>query len=228
MSISFKAEEGTTSESSDDVVGRFRSGFLTTGGRPMSLDSFRVTTGDPDIAQAVSEIMGSDETGVSSWETSTEEKLQVFTTTNELEIIVEPSSIKASLVLWSRGGKKIVETDGTYLIVDGDVTEDEWDGAHLPMAKVKQNAKDGVGPSPSLQVYFRLAEAPGLGKFKYFSGAWTAIETFNQAKARIEELGQAVRAILSLENVEFTAKDGTDVSYYRPSLKVLGPVEVAV
>jgi hypothetical protein len=222
MSISFKAEEGTSTDTSDDVVGRFRSGFLTSGGRPQSLDAFRVTTGDPDIAEAVSELMGADGSGVSSWETSTEEKLQVFTTTSEVAIIVEPASIKASLVLWSRGGKKIVETDGSYLIEDGKLTDNQWDGASLPMAKVKQNAKDGVGPSPSLQVYFRLAESPGLGKFKYFSGAWTAIDTFNAAESRVESLGGACDAMLSLEKVEFTAKDGTEVSYFRPSLKVLG------
>ena len=34
--------------------------------------------------------------------------------------------------------------------------------------------------------------------------------------------GTSPITLLSLEKVEFTAKDGTEVSYFRPSLKVLG------
>lgn len=231
MPIAFKTStdnnEGGGSHS-DDVVGRFRSGYQTSSGRPMGLDAFRITTGDPDVAAAIADLMGSDDSGVSEWDTSTEEKLQVFTETSELEIIVDPSAIKATLVLWSQRGKKIVETDGTFLIEDGKLTGKEWDGSHKDLQQIKKDAKDGVGPAPSLQVYFRLAESPELGKFKYFSGAWTAIETFNKVEERLAEMDAPARVLLSLERVEFTAKDGTEVSYVRPSLKVLGPAEDVV
>ena len=42
----------------DDVVGQFRSGTQINR-RPMALTEWRVTTGDPDVAYAISELLGS-------------------------------------------------------------------------------------------------------------------------------------------------------------------------
>lgn len=225
MPIAFKTNQNEDGggASSDDIVGRFRSGYQTSSGRPMSLDAFRVTTGDQEVAERIAEVFGSDDSGVSEWETSTEERLQVFTEATEVPIIIEPKGVRATLVLWSRQGKKIVETDGEYLIEDGQVTDKPWDGAYKDLQQLKADAKDGIGPGPSLQCYFRLAEEPDLGKFKYFSGSWTAIESFNAAEARVAEIGGPANATLSLERVEFTAKDGTNVSFVKPKVTVHGP-----
>ena len=227
MGIAFKTPEGQEDGDRhvDDVVGRFRSGFQSSSGRPVSLDAFRLTTGDPDVAASIAGLMGSDDTGISSWETVTEEKLQVFTETAELDIIVEPGSIKATLVLWSQRGKKIVETDGTFLIEDGVLTDKPWEGASKDLKQIKSDAADGIGPKPSLQCYFRLADNPELGKFKYFSGSWTAIDAFNKAEAKVDAIGGPSVAVLGLERVEFTTNAGKDVSYVKPSLKVVGKVE---
>jgi len=225
MAIAFKNPETQGSGETDDVVGRFRSGFQTDSGLPVSLNAFRITTGDPEVAGYVVDVMGSsDDPAVTTWETSTEEKYQVFTDTNKLDIILEPGSVRATLTLWSNKGKKIVETDGTWLIEDGKVTDKAWDGASKSMGDIKQAARDGVGPSPSLQAYFRIADAPVLGKFKYFSGSWTAIDNFNAAEAALDGNKEPQRATLELERVEFTAKDGTEVSYVRPQIIVLGEV----
>jgi len=224
MAIAFKTSEQETSDSfgSDDVVGRFRSGYQTTSGRPVGLDNFRVTTGDPTVAEAIMELMGADDSGVSEWDTSTEETLQVFTQTSEVPIIVEPKGVRATLVLWSRSGKKIVETDGEYIIEDGELTDRLWDGRDKTLPELKNDARDGVGPAPSLQVYFRLASNPDLGKFKFFSGSWTAIDGFNVAEDRIAEIGGPANATLKLERVEFTNKQGENVSFVKPVIKVHG------
>lgn len=221
----FEVDRSESGSKSDDLVARFRSGFQTPSGRPVGLDHFRVTTGDPDVAARVIELLGDDGQGVSEWETSTEEKLQVFTTTDSVEVIIEPGAVRSTLVLWSRAGKKIVETDGEFLIEEGKLTDRPWDGASKTLAQIKQDAKDGVGPGPSLQVYFRLVGAPDLGKFAYYSQAWTAVESFGKAETELEEIGGPARAVLFLERVEFTAKDGTNVSYVKPQIEVTGPFE---
>jgi len=229
MGIAFKVAEDLADGGNrvDDVVGRFRSGFQSSSGRPVSLDAFRLTTGDPDVAAAIAGIMGSDDTGISEWDTVTEEKLQVFTETSEVDIIVEPGSIKATLVLWSQRGKKIVETDGTCLIVDGVLTSEPWEGASKSLKQLKEDASNGIGPGPSLQCYFRLANHPELGKLKYFSGSWTAIADFNRAELRVEAIGGPASATLGLERVEFTTNAGKDVSYVKPSLRVFEKFEGA-
>jgi len=224
-SISFNnatQEEGE----SNDVVGRFRSGYQTKSGLPVGLGQFRITTGDPDVAAMVADIMGADDTGVSEWETSTEEVLQVFTTTDAIDIILEPGAVRTSMVLWSNKGKKIVETDGEYLYEDGKLTDKPWSGSTKSLKEIKQDASNGVGPSASLQAYFRLADAPALGKFRYFSGSWTAVENFNAAEDALGQASGPCHAVLSLEQVEFTAKDGTEVTYTKPQLKVMEEVGV--
>lgn len=225
MAISFNIPTDSTKRVADEIVGRFRSGYQTTAGRPVSLDAFRITTGDNEVAEAVMAMFGADDTGVSTWDTSTEETLQVFTEAAEVPIIVEPRAIKATLVLWSNKGAKIIETDGQYEIVDGKVTDTPWAGAGKSLAEMKADAQAGVGPAPSLQVYFRLADNPDLGKFKYFSGSWGAIEQFSAAELAVEKIGGPARATLGLERIEFVNKDGQNVSYVKPTLRVHGPVE---
>jgi hypothetical protein len=225
MAISFNIPTENAQRTVDEVVGRFRSGYQTSSGRPVSLDAFRVTTGDKEVAETIGAVLGMDDTGVSTWDTSTDEVMQVFTSATEVPIIVEPRSIKTSLVLWSNKGAKIVETDGQFLIEDGKVTDKPWAGAGKPLAEMKADAQAGVGPAPSLQCYFRIAEYEDLGKFKFFSGSWGAIESFSAAELAVEKIGGAARATLGLERVEFTNRDGQNVSFVKPYLKVHGAVE---
>jgi len=228
MAINFTAptDNEVREGSSGDVVGRFRSGFQTKSGRPVGLANFRITSGDADVLQALAGVLGADDTGVSSWDTVTEETSQVFTECSEIEVILEQGAVSSSLVLWSQAGKKIVETDGTHLydLETGQLTERVWDGAHKSIAEIKQNAKDGVGPSMSLAMYFRIADPnlSGLGMFRFFSGSWTAVDSFNAAEDKLAAADGPVRAVFGLERVEFTAADGTDVQYSKPYIRILG------
>ena len=214
-------EQGSSS-GSDDVVGRFRSGFQTSSGEPVGLSEFRVTTGDPDVAAAVRELLGGDEPD--RWDTKTEETFQVFTEASEVDVIFEPGSVKSTLTLWSNKGKKIIETDGEFLydLETGKLTDTPWDGRDLDLNTIKTNARNGVGPGPSLQAYFRLAGAPDLGKFRFFSGAWTAVESFNRAEAALRGADGPTNGSLELEHVEFTNKQGQNVSYYKPVISIGG------
>lgn len=220
----FKSAGGSNS-GSDDIVGRFRSGYQANG-RPVALESWRVTTADPSIADEVAEILSASEE-VSEWETKSGETFQVFGSESEVEVIFDgPSAVRATLVLWSNKGGKIRETDGEYLIEDGKVTGKPDPDRDIPLPERKEMAKQGTGPAPSLQAYFRLASNPDLGKFKFFSGAWTAIDSFSDAELEMADIEGPVRATLKLVKVEWEdKKTGQTKSFTRPEITVLGPVE---
>ena len=200
---------------SDDVVGRFRSGTLLNN-RPMALDEWRVTSGDPEVARAVQAMLGGEDP--EEWETQSEEKWEVFTEAKSLAIVLDgPASLKTGMALWGRNG--LIHS------CDGEVTTD---GTPCPMAgksvkERKEAAKAGFGCEPSIQVYFRLAEDPDLGKFKFFSGSWTMAAVIDQAEDALAALDGPALATLSLEVVEFDTKAGRHVRYTKPVLKVRGP-----
>jgi len=97
----------------------------------------------------------------------------------------------------------------------------------LPLAERKQKAQNGTGPSPSLQAYFRLVDAPELGKFKYFSGSWTAIENYAEAESQLAVIDGPARATLLLDVVSWTDREsGQERSFTRPKITVIGAHEL--
>lgn len=215
----FEVDPDSQPRSSDDIVGRFRSGTQLNN-RPMALDNWRVTTGDPDVAAAIADTFGGDP---KDWDTQTEEKLEVFTETDSVEIILDgPDAIRTSMVLWGRNSM-IRSCDGVTQ------TDDKQSACVCPstVKERKEAAKAGHGCEPSVQVYFRLAAAPDLGKFKFFSGSWSLAAEVGDAEAKLAAINGPARATLTLERVEYTPKGGPRkdqlVSFTKPVVKVLGP-----
>ena len=224
----FQVDEnaGDAGSASDEIVGRFRAGYQVKD-RPVGLKEFRVTTADQEVADAVAEALGLADVSVgpARWETTTDEVWEVFTDASTVEIIVDgPGAIQASFVLWGQAGK-ILETDGSYLIENGKVTDEI---CHMTYGKslkeILAQARAKKGPGPSLGVYFRLAEYPELGKFRFYSSSGTAIEQFADEASRLEELEGPQRYLLELKQVEFE-KDGETIRYSKPVLAYMGPVE---
>lgn len=218
ISIFTPEAEASATGSSDDVVGRFRAGYQVNG-RPMGLDKFRLTTGDPEVADKALALLGDDDgSGVSEWETKTEENLQIFTEADLVPIILDSKgAVRSSLVLWGRKGM-LYETDGTFLIKDGELTDEEAPCAGWDIKRLKSEASNGMGPDPSIRVFFRLAADPELGRLKFFSSSWTALDEFAEAEALVEDLGFPCSADLWLERVEFTTKEGEDRSFVKPRI----------
>jgi hypothetical protein len=205
----------------DDVVGRFRSGHQL-GGQPASLDEWRVTTGDPEVADKVYELLGGD--APQSWETKGEDNLEVFTAVPEVEIILaDPKALRQRMVLWSRQGKLVIDSDGeTY--ADGTPDPD----AELTFAERKKKGQDGLGPSPQIEVYFRLAAEPDLGIFKYQTSSWSLASDLvrNQTEEELAEIDGPTLATIGIEEVSFVAKNGPrkgqTVTYNKPVLTIKG------
>jgi hypothetical protein len=203
----------------NDTVGRFRSGRMN-GNRPESLSEWRVTTGDPETAKAISELMGG---RPEEWETASEDGLEILTEKDAVKVVIDGlDAIRARMVLWGRQGP-IHECDGaSFLSPD----EDKGTPCGCPklLADRKAAAKSGRGPAPSVEVKFRLADDPQLGKFRFVSGSWELVKVLHEVENALERVGGPALCTLRLELVQFTTKAGVDVAYRKPVIDVHGRV----
>ncbi len=205
-----------------DVVGRFRAGHVLQG-KPVSLDHWRITTGDPDVAKFVFEEFGGDEP--QEYETKGEDNIEVFSASAEIEIVIQGAdAIRQRMIHRGADGKVVIDSDGEFY-ADGTPDPD----AELTFAERKKKGNDNLGPKPQIDVFFRLAENPELGLFQYRSSSWGLAYDL-AAGQHADRLatdfdGQPVKATLKLEPVSFVAKTGPragkTVSYTKSCL-VLG------
>lgn len=210
---------------SDDVVGRFRSGYQLNN-RPATLTEWRVTTGDPEVADKVFDLLGGDKP--QEWEAKGEDNLEVFSASKEVAIILEgPNALRQKMILWGRNGKPIQSGDGQTIDYPEDKVGPDPD-SHLTFAERKAKGREGTGPEPQIEIFFRLADEPDLGIFKFQSGSWSLASdlAYDQTDVALEEVGGPAKATLTLELVSFTAKNGPRagqlVEYTKPVLKILG------
>lgn len=209
----------------DDVVGRFRSGHQIDD-RPAALDEWRVTTGDPEVAAKVHELLGGDEP--QEWAAKGEDNIEVFTASAEVEIIIEKArDLRQRMVLWGRSGKPIYVSDGEFILDDqGHPTEERDPDADLSFAERK--AKKDIGAIPDIELFFRLADEQDLGVFKFKTGSWGFASdlAYNGVEAALEAAEGPVKAVLKLEPVSFVAKNGPrkgqTVSYTKSELVIKG------
>lgn len=207
----------------DDIVGTFRSGYQIKG-RPQALDAWRVTSDDAAVTDKLGQALGGE---TQEWDSKKDDIYEVFTDARKVDVILHgPKALRQRMVLWSRNGKVIFESDGA---VQPDGTPDP--DADLPLAERKQKARDGIGPEPNIEVTFRLADDPDLGIFRFRTGSWSMATDLarDAVDAELEEIDGPTLATLELEQVSFVAKNGPragqTVSYTKPRLRVKGAVE---
>ena len=204
---------------SDDVVARFRSGAQVNK-RPLALDEWRVTTGDPEVADAIAALFGGKP---QEWAAQGEDVIEVYTTTPSVDIILDgPEAIRQSMVLWGRNGM-IRSCDG--------VTQKDDAGSPCACPSAlrdrKEAAKAGHGCEPSIQVYFRLEADPDLGKLKFFSGSWSMARDLvaDDIEDRLQAIDGPALATLAIETVEYDTRDGIHRSFKKPRLTLRGPAK---
>lgn len=201
----------------DDLVGRFRSGYQLNN-RPATLEAWRVTTGDPDVAEAIGDLLGGD---AQEWAAKGEDNLEVFTEADSVEIILDGhNAIQSEMVLWGSNGP-IRKCNGVEQLGD-DAGEDCVCPAAF--ADRKTHAEKGKGCKPNISVHFRLADAPDLGVFKFVSGSWSLARDIGPAEDKLAEIDGPARAKLSLVVVEYEAQ-GKARKFTKPVVEILGPVK---
>jgi hypothetical protein len=210
----------------DDVVGRFRSGHQINK-RPVALSEWRITTGDPEVAEAVYDLLGGD--APAEWDATGEDNLEIFTASKEVAVILEgPNALRQKMVLWGRQGKPIMVSDGATIDYPDDQKGQPDPDAGLSFAERKAKARDGFGAEPQIEVYFRLAENPDLGIFKFQTGSWSLASdlAYNGVEDELSDIDGPTKATLALEEVSFVAKNGPragqTVNYTKPVLKIVG------
>ncbi len=201
---------------SDDTVGRFHGGRQENG-VPVALSEWRVTTGDPEVADAISQLMGG--TPVETDSTS-ENFIEVLTERGKVSAVLSgPDAIASDLKLWN-GSALIHHCDGVEFLSPD---EDKGKACGCPelMEDRKAAAKSKRGPSPSIAVTFRLAEDYELGLFRLQTGSWKLAEVLHEVENSLDRIDGEALCSLELEHVEYTTKKGRDVSYRKPVIRVL-------
>lgn len=220
----------------DDQVGRFRSGYVDKSGkrdRPVGLKEFRVTTGDPEVADRIAELLGAPK-GAAEWETQGEDNLELFTESASVDILLEKATdLRQSMVMRTLKGVAYV-SDGATISYPPERKGEADPQAGDSFKARKAASKNGTGADPQIELYFRLAEDPDLGIFKFQSGAWSMVSdlSYNETEEEIGEFfadaapGDKLKATLSLEEVSFVAKsgpmEGETVVYTKPVLTLRG------
>jgi hypothetical protein len=224
-----KPKERVAKAEYERPVFQFRSGMTvfnkkTKKNDPVSLANWRVLTDDPSVAEGVSELLGG---AVEEYDQTKAMHLHVLTTSPSVEVVINGSkAIEDKLIQWGQG-VPIHECDGEFSLL----AEDKGEPCGCPslMSERKDLAKRRRGPSPSINVTFRLAGAGyELGAGRLIATAWSLAEVIHQVKDALDAVEGEALCRLELEHVEYTNKAGIDVSYRKPVITVLGSYNDAV
>lgn len=190
----------------NDYVGRFRSGAQING-RPVALQKWRLTTGDPAVADAVAGLLGGKP---GEWVTTGDEGIEVMTDAESLS--VQLTSLESNFLLWGRGSTPIRACDGAR----------QSDDAGTPcvcppdIREHKEGARAGSACQPNIRAVFRLADLPDLGLFRFNSSSWQLAADANDLEAALTGHGGESPATISLKVIEYETKTGRQVSFTRP------------
>jgi hypothetical protein len=226
----------------EDIVGSFRAGYAENG-VPKSLDEWRVTTGDPEVADAIHALLGGEPPA--EWETKSEESLEVYTAAKSVIVVLDgPKAVRQRFIQRNRNHEIVYTSDGA---MKDDGERDPH--ASLTLDERLKLASDGLGPALETTIYFRLDDSMGdvtlggspahagdIGKFRYSSTGKSIGKQVDrdQIEQQIIDMmedndGAPVRAKLEIEHVSFTAKTGPRagklVEYNTAKIKILGPVK---
>lgn len=208
-----------------DFVGRFRAG-MQIDKRPVSLKEWRITTGDPEVAKAVSELFGGTP---EEWETTKEDGLQVLSDRDSVKVVVDNAdAVTFRMALYGMQGQPIHSCDGVEFNDSEDTRFGQPCGCPTTLQERKAAAKAGHGPKPDMRIAFRLADDPELGKFRLMTGSWEFLKSIETVWRDLDAVGGPALCTLKLELVEFTTKSGIEVSYRKPVLQVHGKVPADV
>ena len=222
----------------DDFVFRARLGSLTARGEPVAHQSFRFTTGDPSVGDTLADLYGGTP---ESWDTKTEESIQLLSDAKKLDVIFE--SLKSEYTLWGRGKQPIRVCDGTTQS-DGKATPCACREQVESVKEHKLAAKAGTACQPTVKAAFRLADSPEIGLGRFQSSSWSlAIGDPKWLKERLagagdvwqppidmigselDDLGGRAMGTLSVVEVSYENKTTKkNFTYTKPFIEITGPV----
>ncbi len=232
--ISLFADEQRTQPANpyrDDLVGKLSAGYVNNG-RPVSLDEWRFVSDDKEVIETLADLYGGDVNEITKTKRDDTEVIEyeVFTKAKSLPIIMEGEDAISSEFMWWANGELLGRGDGVKMD-----NGDDDPGYGLELAERKDKAKKGLVPAPETTVYFRLADNPDLGIFRYAkSQAWGFERNlvrngfYDDFDAAVEN-GDSVKATIARNPVSFVAKNGKmagkTVSYTETTLEFKGAAQ---
>jgi len=221
----------------DDHTFRIRLGSQVNG-QPKAHKTLRITTGDPTLADDIAELLGGTP---ASWDTSTEEDIEILTETALVDVIFE--NIRHEFLQWGRAKQPIRACNG-YVQQDDLATSCYCRDAFPELRLWKKGAKNGTACQPTVKASMRLAAKPDLGLGRFQSTAWSLLkgdpewlkekmadgEVWQPPITELEEAlaGHGGRALgtLELKQVSFINADDEKVKFSKPVFSIIGPAPV--
>jgi hypothetical protein len=199
-------------------AGRFHQGRLSDG-RPQALDAWRVTTDDADVAARVAGLLGGEPQPNGGG--SGGRAYEVLTSRESVRVLLDgPDAVTAHLILW--GSKGIVhQCDGMEFLSPED-KKGRPCGCPPLLADRKLAARNGRGPTPSVDITFQIAAAPELGTFHFMTSSWQMAAQLSGLADPLERVGGPAVCDLTMELIVYTAKTGGGICYRKPVVTVLG------
>ncbi|MBT2451802.1 hypothetical protein J7F03_33015 [Streptomyces sp. ISL-43] len=200
-------------------AGRFHTGRLS-GGLPQALEAWRVTTDDADVAARVAGLLGgepqpNEATGGAGL------AYEVLTSRESVRVLLDgPDAVTAHMVLWGSRGI-LHECDGVEFLSPKE-KKGQPCGCPPLFEDRKLAARDGRGPTPSVDITFQIAAAPELGLFHFMTGSWKMAAQLSDLTDALERVAGPAVCDLTIELVVYTTKAGRDVCYRKPVVTVLG------
>ncbi|MEV5481837.1 MULTISPECIES: recombination directionality factor [Streptomyces] len=191
-------------------VGRFRAGTVCAG-RPVALDTWRVTTSDMNVARCIAACFGGK---LKRCGQEGGDMVEVTTTAASVDVVVDRlAAIETRMRIYGSDSVALAtstEGEGWFPLV----REGAALSRHTLLARV------GQGLRPSILLGFRLTELPDVGQFQLVSAAWSLVEGLHFLIEQLRAEGRPVRARLTLESAKTSGK-GSHFSY--PVVRFLGP-----
>ncbi|MDI3424353.1 recombination directionality factor, partial [Streptomyces luteolus] len=154
-------------QSSDERVGRFRQGRLVNG-RPEALHTWRMTTDSVEVASRVTSLLGSQPQpdGVSG-----EQEHDILTERDSVRVILDgPDAVVTRMIL--RGHKGLIHECNGSEFLSPEKEKGQPCGCPPRLEDQKAAARTGRGPTPSIDITFRIAADSTLGEFQFLTGSW--------------------------------------------------------
>lgn len=200
-------------------AGHFHTWRLSKG-RPQTLDAWRVTTDDADVAARVAGFLGGEpQTNEGAEEASS--AYEVLTSRESVRIVLDgPDAVAAYLVF--RGSKGIIQKCDGVEFLSPEEKKGQPCGCPPLFEDRKLAARDGRGLTPSVDITFQIAAAPELGLFHFETGSWLMAAQLSDLMDELERVDGPTVCDLAIELVSYTTKAGRDVCYRKPVVTVLG------
>ncbi|MFF2811793.1 hypothetical protein ACFVT2_32400 [Streptomyces sp. NPDC058000] len=192
-------------------VGRFRAGTVCAG-RPVALDTWRVTTSDMDVADCIAARFGGapKRCGQEGGDT-----FEVTTTAASVDVVVDRlAAIETRMRIYG-SDRSAVPNSAQKARRFPPVEESVREGA----AGRTLLTRVGQGLRPSILLAFQLADLPDVGQFQLMSAAWSLVEGLHVLIEQLRAEGRPVRARLALERA---MPSGSDNHFSYPVVRFLG------